>query len=173
MADDVLQSLSPLGSIISRNYWFHMLPEKRPEQALILGLGGGSLARIMFAHLGQTRIVGVDDDSDVVTLARDAGWLNIPGLEIVHAEAFAYLKRCAEHFDYVAIDLFRGAICDRQLTTRPFWRAVRNILAPDGLVVINVFRDLYHQHHLAAVESVLTVTNTMTVDANFLIYARR
>ena len=47
------------------------LPESRRRRILILGLGGGSIARIARALAPKAEIVGVELDRDVVRLARN------------------------------------------------------------------------------------------------------
>src|SRR5947209_14420548 len=112
LVDGVVQSISPEDGLATGGYWAAMLPDTPPSRALILGLGGGTLARLLQARWGSgVSIVGVDDDPAVVETARSVGWLPPSGLEVVIEDAFGYAARCPEgHFDYVALDLYRGEL---------------------------------------------------------------
>src|SRR5438270_2141889 len=74
LVDGVVQSISPEDGLTSGGYWAAMVPSIRPSRALILGLGGGTLARLLLARWGDSlRIVGVDDDPSIVETAIAAG----------------------------------------------------------------------------------------------------
>ena len=84
------------------------LPEGRRLSLLILGLGGGSAARLARALAPRARIVGVEIDPRVVALARRWFGLGELGLEVVRADAEGFLAGCRERFDAVLEDVFVG-----------------------------------------------------------------
>jgi spermidine synthase len=89
LVDGVVQSISLEDGLANGGYWAAMLPSLPPRRALILGLGGGTLARLLAARFGKSvRMVGVDDDVAIIETARAAGWLAVPNLELVVGEAF-------------------------------------------------------------------------------------
>src|SRR4051812_30708017 len=107
LVDGVVQSISPQDGLAAGGYWAAMVPAERPKKALILGLGGGTLAQLLLTRFGDdVAIVGVDNDPAVLHLARSAGWMPSRGLDVVVADAFEYVQACEDRFDYVAIDLF-------------------------------------------------------------------
>src|SRR5690242_19400179 len=110
LVDGVVQSISPADGLATGGYWAAMVPADRPKSGLILGLGGGTLARLLHARWGTFPLVGVDDDPAILDLAREVGWLpsDSESLEVVVSDAFAYVQSCSERFDYIAVDLFRG-----------------------------------------------------------------
>src|SRR5258708_26869053 len=75
LVDGVVQSISPEDGLIGGGYWAAMVPDDPPRTTLILGLGGGTLARLLHVRWGQLPIVGVDDDADIVETAAREGWL--------------------------------------------------------------------------------------------------
>jgi spermidine synthase len=75
---------------------------------LVLGLGGGSIARIARALLPDAHIVGVELDPDVIDAARRHFELDALGLEVVQADARAFLGRERRLFDAVVDDVFVG-----------------------------------------------------------------
>jgi SAM-dependent methyltransferase len=84
------------------------LPAGRIRSVLILGLGGGSAARLARALLPRARIVGVEIDPRVVALARRWFGLGELGLEVVREDAERFLARGRGRFDAVLEDVFVG-----------------------------------------------------------------
>jgi spermidine synthase len=174
LVDGVVQSISPADGIASGGYWAAMVPDERPTRALILGLGGGTLARLLQARFGvDFDIIGVDDDPGVLRLARSAGWLPERGLEVVIADAFAWVKSDNGKFDYVALDLFRGEEFVGRALGKPFLRQVRALLAPRGRVVVNLFSDRLRVARGERLAALFEILEQRRVGGNVVIHARR
>jgi spermidine synthase len=94
------------------------LPRQRRRSVLLLGLGGGSAARVVRALAPRARIVGVEIDPSVVRLARRWFDLDALGIEVVVDDARAYLERCRRRFDAVLEDVFVGTGRD---AVKPEW----------------------------------------------------
>jgi len=172
--DGVVQSISPEDGLIDGGYWAAMVPDdERPRRALILGLGGGTVARLLQRRWGELRIIGVDDDQSILATANAVGWLPLPGLEIVVADAFDYVQSCAERFDYVAVDLFRGERLARRAFGRPFLRHVRDLLEPRGRLVVNLFRDYRAPERIQRIASSFDIREEKRVGGNVVVHARR
>ncbi len=75
---------------------------------LILGLGGGSAARIVRALAPRARIVGIERDPEVVNAAKTWFDLDELGIEIIVSDAQSYLRRARRQFDVVLEDIFVG-----------------------------------------------------------------
>jgi len=84
------------------------LPRSRRRSVLLLGLGGGSAARLSRALAPAARIVGVEIDPQVVRLARRHFGLDAIGVEVVLADARDYLQRSGERFDAILEDVFES-----------------------------------------------------------------
>src|SRR5262245_3156630 len=116
------------------------LPPARRRSLLVLGLGGGSVARVLRALAPQARIIGVERDSAVLRAARRRLGLAALGLEVVQADARDYLARLEGRFDLIVEDLFVG--CGRSVH-KPDWLAAAALgrragrLPPGGLLVSN------------------------------------
>lgn len=174
LVDGVVQSISPEDGLASGGYWAAMLPDGPPRRALILGLGGGTLARLLHARWGTTcSIVGVDDDPAVVETAQAAGWLPLAGLEVVIDDAFAYAARCpGGEFDYVALDLYRGERLVGEELARPFLKRVRALLVPGGRVAINLFRDARRVRRIARIAAIFELERVVEQGGNVIVHAR-
>jgi spermidine synthase len=116
------------------------LPPARRRSVLLLGLGGGSAARVVRAVAPRARIVGVEIDPGVVRAARRWFELDALGIEVVVADAAAYLARTRRRFDAVLEDVFVGEA--RRLRKPPGFPVpalddVRRVLRPGGVAVCN------------------------------------
>src|SRR5258708_11504860 len=107
LVDGVVQSISPEDGLVGGGYWAAMVPDDPPRNALILGLGGGTIARLVQTRWGEVPIVGVDDDAEIVETAGRVGWLPSHGLELVMADAFEFVQTCERRVDFLAVALFR------------------------------------------------------------------
>jgi spermidine synthase len=134
------------GALLTGSVWDALaaplawLAPQRRRRLLLLGLGGGSAARILRALAPQARIVGVEIDPGVVRLARRHLGLDALGVEVVVGDARAFLEGGRERFDLVIEDVFLGP---GRAERKPDWlplpglaRAARR-LAPGGLLVSN------------------------------------
>ena len=173
LVDGVVQSISPADGLAIGGYWAAMVPSLRPTRALILGLGGGTLARLIHARWGEdVHIVGVDDDVAIVETAIAAGWLNESLAHVVYADAFDYVAACQERFDYIAIDLFRGERLLGRAMTRPFLGRVRSLLHAPALLAVNMFRDRRSPVRIARLEALFEVREQVVVGGNVIVHAR-
>ena len=117
-----------------------LLPPARRRSVLILGLGGGSAARIVRALAPRAVIVGVEQDPEVLRAAREHFDLDEIGVQIVESDARRYLGRTRRQFDAILEDVFVGTA---RTIRKPDWlptpglaRATRN-LARGGILVSN------------------------------------
>jgi spermidine synthase len=84
------------------------LPVARRRSVLILGLGGGSAARLVRTIAPRAHVVGVEFDRDVIEAARRHFDLDTLDVEVVCDDARAVLVRERRRFDLVIDDVFVG-----------------------------------------------------------------
>jgi len=117
------------------------LPPSRRRSVLILGLGGGSAARVARAIAPDCCIVGVEASAEVIRVARRWFDLDLVDVEVVRADAHAFLRRTRRRYDYVIDDIFVG---DARTLQKPPWLPLPGLalasrcLRPGGLLVSNV-----------------------------------
>ena len=174
LVDGVVQSISPADGLVNGGYWAAMVPhDVRPRSALILGLGGGTIARLLQVRWGDDlRIVGVDDDPAILDAAQAVGWIPAAGVEIVVDDAFGYVQRCTRRFDFVALDLFRADRLVGRAFGKPFLRRVRGLLEPHGVLAVNLFRDFRAAERIARIEAFFEVRAQLAVGGNTVVHAR-
>jgi spermidine synthase len=153
--------------------WDAMLPDTRPERALILGLGGGTMAQLLAARFGPIEITGVERDPAVIWLAHhEFGLAALPHVHIVAADAFAFVQDAAtrhERFDAICVDLYIAGKMAHGVLDPAFLRAITRILAPGGAVTFNLWRSPYVADQLRRLSHVLRVGAVVEVEDNFVV----
>ena len=113
------------------------LPE--PRSILMLGLGGGSLAKYCHRHLPSARITVVEIDPHVIAF-RDEFLVPPDGerFRVVPGDAAEYVAQCEDRPDVVMVDAFDAEGVAPTLCTREFYQDLRALLPKRGLVVANL-----------------------------------
>lgn len=153
-------------------YWGKLLPHARPRRALLLGLGGGTIARLLLRRFGPLSMVGVDSDAEVLTLARAELGLEQPGLEVIEGDAFEYVADSHERrdaYDYICVDLFRGGQFERGVLARSFLRQLASIATPGAELVFNLFQSRRASVDVQRLARVLTIRSTEQADRNVVV----
>jgi spermidine synthase len=167
--DGVIQSVH-----VDANYlpdvWDGMLPDVAPSSTLILGLGGGTMAQLLIRRFGPLSIIGVERDPAVILLARhEFGLALAPHVRIEHEDAFTFARRCAEPFDFIAVDPYTAGKMAHGVLGAAFRRDVRRLLAPEGLVTFNLWRSPYLADQIRRLSRVFAVRSTVEVDDNIIV----
>ena len=108
------------------------------QSCLVLGLGGGSIPRMLLAARPQMEIEAVEIDPAVVELA--ARYFDIralPRLTIYLDDAAEFLRRCTSQYGIVVVDTYVGERFPDQCATREFIKDVRKCLLDDGVLAVN------------------------------------
>lgn len=171
IVDGVVQSIDVEHADAS-DYWSAMLPDTRPEQALLLGAGGGTLAAMLNRRFGPLDIIAVDNDPEVIRLGRTSFYLTLPRVSIVLADAFQFASFCRGRFDYIAVDLFHGNERPRELAARPFLRDLRRIARPGADVAFNLFKDRRVENTLTRIARLLAPVRQVTAGKNVVTHYR-
>lgn len=134
------------GEIATRSVWDALaasllaLPPQRRRSVLLLGLGAGSVARVVRALAPAARIVGVELDRDVVAAARRWFDLDALGVEVVIGDAREIVAARRDRFDAVLEDVFMGREAELRKPEGfplPALAHAQARLAPGGIVASN------------------------------------
>ena len=111
-----------------------------PRNALLIGLGAGSLAKFIYHQLPETAITVVEIDPQVEIIARLHFKLpNDPlRLRIVIADGAQYMLEDGKKFDAIFVDGFDKRGRAGVLDTLPFYQACRSRLSDQGLLSVNL-----------------------------------
>jgi spermidine synthase len=156
-------------------YWPLMLPEHCPRRALLLGLGGGTLATLLARRCPGIAMVGVERNTEVLVVARrEFGLDALADLEVAEADAFGWVEEQAlkepGSFDLICLDLFEGGRMAPGTLARPFLRQVATLLRADGILTVNLMRTARLPEQIHRIESVLTIERQMQVWGNVVLH---
>jgi SAM-dependent methyltransferase len=116
------------------------LPRERRRRVLVLGLGGGSAARLVRALAPRAQIVGVEREGKVVAAARRHFGLDALAVEVVCDDALRALARERRRFDLVIEDCFVGRGQEERKPPGfplPGLALAARRLAPGGILTVN------------------------------------
>lgn len=136
-ADGLTQS----GGIVE-TFWRQTLRRVRNEEiknCLILGLGGGTVAKLVRKFWPDAKITGVDIDPMMIALGKKYLGLDRIDVEIKIADAYKYLKNSQQNSDYdlVVIDTYSGDQFPADFETEQFLSLTRGPLLRQRMVIFN------------------------------------
>ncbi len=111
-----------------------------PREALLVGLGAGSLGKFIYHRLPETRITVVEIDPQVEIIARLH--FKLPDdperIHIIIGDGADFMRQEGRKFDAIFVDGFdkdgRAGILD----TLPFYQACRSRLSDHGVMSVNL-----------------------------------
>lgn len=117
--------------------------EPKPDNILIVGLGGGVLPRTLAKLLPQTQIDVVEIDPAVTrTAEKYFDFKQTDRIRVHEADGRVYVKRAIREnrkYDMVMLDAFDHEYIPEHLLTREFLEEVKQLLAPGSVLVANTF----------------------------------
>ncbi|THJ22840.1 MAG: hypothetical protein CAF45_009535 [Nitrospira sp. CG24E] len=114
-----------------------LVPE--PKQGLILGHGGGSLAKWLAHRWPELDLDIVEFDPAVVRMAEDYFSYRRPPQHHVHVrDARVFLNSTDRTYDIIWVDAFARQMIPFHLTTVEFFAALRAHLKPNGVLTLNL-----------------------------------
>jgi spermidine synthase len=118
-----------------------LLFHPEPREALMIGLGGGSLAKFFYRHLRRTSIRVVELDERVVTTARTQFSLppNNARLQVEVGDGVEALS--PECCDVLVIDAFEDELHVPELASAEFYDGAFLALREPGALVVNFMND--------------------------------
>ena len=114
-----------------------------PGQILLLGLGGGSLAKFLLSHYPHCRIQVVENRASVIELAHSYFHLpHDPRLQIDISDAGLFLRNhFRPKYDLILVDIFDAWGPAETLANDNFFCACREALRKTGIISVNIW---YH-----------------------------
>lgn len=150
----------------------------RPRRILLLGLGGGSLAKFCYRRIPSSTITVLETDPNVLAL-RDE--FRVPPddqrFRVLCGDGVHYIAHHARRKDVILADA-----CDHRgiapaLAAADFYANVRRRLAPGGIFVMNVCGDAYEcASHCARIRGVFgecVIELPVRQDGNRIVLASR
>jgi spermidine synthase len=116
-----------------------LLFQPLPREVLMIGLGGGSMARYIHQHMPGTRTTVVEINAKVLAAARSM--FHFPAddarLKVEIADGADYVREHAESADVLLVDGFDDGKQPAALCTQAFYDAAFAALRPGGVMTVN------------------------------------
>ena len=150
----------------------------QPQHILMLGLGGGSLAKYCHRHLPDARTTALEIDARILAF-RDQFMMppDSARLHVLLGDAAVYLRKCRENQDVVMIDAFDRDGFSASVCTPAFYRDVHDVLTQQGMMVANMVgpkdERIAHLELIADVFSDNIIVLPIEEDGNYLVFAFR
>lgn len=160
----------------TRKMMAFLLFNPNPQRIVMIGLGGGSLAKFCYRHLSRSHITVVEINEDVIALREE---FCIPKdddrFRVVHDDGARYLEKLEEQIDVLLIDAFDADGIALSLANSDFYSCAARRLTENGMLVMNFwglcerYVDNLAQARAAFGDSLLLVP--VAGDANVLLFA--
>jgi len=112
-----------------------------PQDVLLIGLAGGTVARQLTAAYGPIPITGVEIDPEINDVAREYFALDeLQNVDVIVADGRYALRASGATFDLIGVDAYRQPYIPFQLTSREFFQEISAHLRPGGVTVVNAGR---------------------------------
>lgn len=140
----------------TRKMMTFLLFNTEPRRILLLGLGGGSLAKFCYRFLPQASITVLEIDPNVLALRQE---FHVPPdnqrFRVVQGDGVAYIAKPSAREDVILVDA-----CDRNglsptLAAPDLYANLRRRLAVGGVLVMNICgEDIEVESHVARIRGV-------------------
>lgn len=122
----------------TRKMMAFLLFHPNPKRILLIGLGGGSLAKFCHRQLPRARITAVEIDPHVIAMGSQFGVTPDDRLAVHQADAADFLPATQADTDVLLLDAFDRQGIAPSLSNPAFFAAARRRLRPNGLLVANL-----------------------------------
>jgi spermidine synthase len=171
-----LDEPNALTTAYTRKMMAFLLFNPNPKTIVMVGLGGGSLAKFCYQHLSKTKITVAEIDSRVISLRNE---FCIPAddhrFRIVCDDGAHYMSRLPGSVDVLMIDAFDETGVAPTLATSDFYAHSAQRLQRNGLLVMNFSgtprRYVRHINLVLAAFPGRVMLVPVVTDGNFLLFA--
>jgi spermidine synthase len=162
----------------TRKMMAFLLFNRTPARILLLGLGGGSLAKFCYRKLPTAALTAVEINDDVLALREE---FRVPAddhrFRVVHADGAAYVGRLKSRKDVILADACDHAGVAPALDALEFYRNAHRALAPGGVFVANICGNVHSRAaHLLRIRQAFGddyLTLPVRPDGNVIVFAFR
>jgi spermidine synthase len=124
----------------TRKMMSFLLFNPEPKHIVMIGLGGGSLAKFCFRHLPRSRITVVEVNADVIAMREE---FCIPKdddrFRVVHGDGALFVAQLDQRMDVLLIDAFDANGIAPSLAESAFYSCAARQLTDDGILVMNLW----------------------------------
>lgn len=119
-----------------------LLLNRNPKHIVMIGLGGGSLAKFCYKHLPDSKITVIEINPHVIALRKD---FMVPEdddrFSVIQADGADYIQNPDSDIDVLLVDGYDHSGQAAQLSSKRFYSACRNALVVGGVLAVNLQED--------------------------------
>lgn len=165
-----------LVSAYTRKMMAFLLFNPNPKKIVMVGLGGGCLAKFCYRNLPKTRISVVEIDDRVIALREE---FHVPAndhrFRIVCDDGARYIASSSERIDVVVVDAFDTVGIAPTLADTDFYEQAARRLSSNGMLVMNFSgvpeRYVLHIKRIRSAFGGSTLLVPVIADDNLLLFA--
>ena len=140
----------------TRSMMAFLLFAETPRHVLMIGLGGGSLAKFIYHRMPETQLEVIEVNPRVLAIARSS--FQVPPddgrFAVRLGDGADWVARPGPAVDAIVVDGYDGASQVAELATPRFYEACRARLAAGGMLVVNLWgNDRRFDEFLRRIES--------------------
>jgi spermidine synthase len=126
----------------TRKMMAFLLFNRDPARLLMLGLGGGSIAKFCYRNLPHASLTAIEVNGDVIALRDEFG---IPAddarFRVIHGDGATHLAKLSRQKDVILLDAFDRDGMAAGFGSAEFYRVARAGLSIGGVLVANLCGD--------------------------------
>jgi spermidine synthase len=133
-----------------------LLFHPHPQNIVMIGLGGGSLAKFVHHKLPDTQTTAVEINPEVVAAAHNYFSLPVDDgrLRVVIGDGADYVASEAGRADVIMVDGFDGGCQVPSLCSQDFYNHAHAALTKNGMLVVNLLsRDKEFRNYMSRIEN--------------------
>jgi spermidine synthase len=108
------------------------------KKCLILGLGGGSVSKLVKKYWPNSYTTGVEIDKFMIKLGKE--YLDLKDVEINVEDAYKFCMislKSKKHYDLIIVDLYIGDKFPEKFENNEFIKITNKLLSEKGIVIFN------------------------------------
>lgn len=182
IADNYTQSRSLNKDGLTGSYWDGFVNDavklNHDSRVLILGLGGGTIAKLLTKKFGLVTIDGVEIDPLMVELGQKYLDFKEKNVRVIIDDAKKFIKNSRYKYDLICVDLFSHGDVAVGTESKSFFEDIKKTTNENGVVVINKLftsnealkKYVDFLHEIFSKTEILLVRGSIRTD-NIIIYA--
>lgn len=151
-------NLTQSGSIVAGLWSFATGQIRNIKNCLVLGVGGGSVIKVLRKKYPDSEITGIEIDEKMIDIGKKYFDLDRYNAKIIIEDAFKFVQKKSrrysrdpdfrrrvgtsgqQKYDLICIDLLVGRNTPAKLSSEGFFKNIKKTLNKGGIVIINQLR---------------------------------